>query len=461
MKKHKSRMTMKSIIDWKKTTAAVWLTVLCLPLFAQEDAQGTIVDKIIVKVDNYIILKSDLESAYMQRLTNGEELGPNARCEILQQLVINKVMVAKAEIDSVVVDEAMVSGELDSRMQYFVMQAGGEDKLEQTLGKKLSVLREELRDQVKEQMTVQQMQNTITAELSVTPAEVKKYFNGIPKDSIPFLPAEAKVGQILKFPEVSQEEKDKARNLLLGVRARVEAGENFAEIARQISEDFSSAREGGDLGWHGRGELVPEFEATALRLEINEISDPIESEFGFHLIQLLERRGNRFHARHILIRPKANENDVVRAMNLMDSVRTLIMTDSLEFENAAKEYSDDQATRSNAGYFQDPNTGGSMVSTENLDPVVFFTIDTMQVGHVSAPMRFRTDDGKTAVRMIYYEQYIPPHYANLKDDYQKLFTAAKNRKKAGMVRDWLNKAKREVFIDIDPDYQNCNVVNQL
>ncbi len=429
---------------------------------AYAQGEGVVVDEIIAKVDNYIVLKSELENAYLGEITNGREVDSDTKCQLLQQLIINKILLAKAEIDSVIVEPVMVEGELQRRMQYFVLQAGSEEKLEQTLGKKLSELEDELRDQVKEQLTVQRMQQQITTGIKVTPIEVKRFYNDLPKDSIPFLPAEVKVGQIIKFPEVNSESKDEARNKLLGFKAKVLADEaDFAELARRNSEDFGSAKKGGDLGWHGRGELVPEFEATALRIEPGEIADPVESEFGYHLIQLLERRGNRFRARHILIRPKSNSQDLTNTISFMDSIRNRVLMDSLTFEAAAKEHSDDQETRSNAGYFKDNTTGSSYVSTETLDPVIFFTIDTMKVGKVTPPQKFRTEDGKTAVRIIYYNDYIPPHYANLKNDYQKLYAATMNNKKGEILEEWLQSAKNDVFIEIDPDYDKCNIVRNL
>ncbi|MBX2842857.1 MAG: peptidylprolyl isomerase [Flammeovirgaceae bacterium] len=456
-------MNMKFINEFlnKVLKIALFLSFFLTLHIVNGQGDGVIVDKIIAKVDNYIVLKSELENAYLGQIANGGTPGPNARCQILQQLIVNKILVAKAEIDSILVEDAMVDGELDRRMQYFILQAGSEEKLEKTLGKKVSELRDELKDQVWEQLTAQRMQQEITSGVSVTPAQVKKFYNRLPKDSIPFLSAEVKVGQIVKFPEVSKAEKDKTKQALLELKTRIESGEEFGELARTFSEDYGSAKTGGDLGWHGRGELVPEFEATALRIEPNEIADPIESEFGFHLIQLLERRGNQFRARHILMRPKSNSNDMTQAISLLDSVRNLIVQDSMTFENAAKEFSDDQATRANAGFFKDQRTGSSIVSTESLDPVIFFTVDTMKVGTLSQPMAFRTEDGKNAVRMLYYEKYTPPHFANLKEDYQKMYVASLNGKKAEVLDKWLKTAKREVFIDIDQEYNQCNIKDEL
>jgi len=438
------------------------LLLLLLAQFASAQGDGVVVDEIIAKVDNYIVLKSELENAYLGEITNGRDVGPDTKCQLLQQIIINKVLLAKAEIDSIMVEPVMVEAELQRRMQYFVLQAGSEEKLEQTLGKKLTELEDELRDQVKEQLTVQRMQQELTTGISVTPSQVKKFYNSLPKDSIPFLPAEVKVGQIIKFPDVNTKSKDEARNKLLGFKTKVMAEEaDFAELARKNSEDFGSAKSGGDLGWHGRGELVPEFEATALRIEPGEIADPVESEFGFHLIQLLERRGNRFRARHILIRPKSNSDDLTNTISFMDSIRSRVLMDSLTFEAAAKEHSDDQETRSNAGYFKDNTTGSSYVSTETLDPVIFFTIDTMKTGNITTPQKFRTEDGKTAVRVIFYNDYVPPHYANLKTDYQKLYAATMNSKKGEAIEEWLKLAKQQVFIEIDPEYDKCNIVKNL
>ncbi|MEN7549392.1 peptidylprolyl isomerase [Rapidithrix thailandica] len=443
-----------------------WITVLGAVLLFQANGmaqgQGEVVDKIVAKVDNYIILKSEVENAYIQMAANGEDLGDDAKCQILEQLIMNKILVAKAEIDSVIVDEKEVNQELNQRMDYFINQAGDEAKLERTLGKSLAEIKEELRDQVHERLVVQRMQSEIMQDVTVTPAQVKKYFNDIPKDSIPFLSQEVQVGQIVKNPEVSKSEKEKAKNKLLDIKAKIESGEEtFEEMARKNSEDYGSAAKGGDLGWTGRGKMVSEFEAAALSLDPNEISNPVESEFGYHMIQLLERRGNRYRARHILVRPKSNTEDIGGAVTYLDSIRTLIQADSMSFELAVKDHSDDQMTRSNAGFFKDPTTNSSYVSTEGLDPVIFFAIDTMKIGSISEPIKFRTQDGKSAVRIIYYKASKDPHYANLKDDYQKLYIATLNSKKGEILREWIKNAKKDVFIDIDSDYAACKIMQEL
>ncbi|NME69429.1 peptidylprolyl isomerase [Flammeovirga aprica] len=431
-------------------------------VFAQDDAVP--VDKIIAKVDNNIILLSEVEAGYQQMLANGQypQDKKEAKCDILKGLIVNKIMYAKAQIDSIEVDDARVSDELERRMQYFILQAGSQEKLEKTLGSSVNDLRDDLRDQVKEQMTVQTMQQQIISDVTITPKQVKKYFESIPQDSIPFLSAEVKVGQIVREPQVSESEKEKAKQQLMDIKKRILDGEDFGVLAKQYSQDYGSARKGGDLGWHGRGELVPEFEEIALTVEPNEIADPVESDFGYHLIQLLERRGGRFRARHILIRPKSNYQDVKDAEVFLDSIRTLIAeTDTLGFEKAVNLYSDDQPTRANAGYFKNNVTGSSYMATDELDPVVFFAIDTMTVGNTSKPLKYRTEDGQDAVRIIYYSDYKPPHYANLKDDYQKLQQATLNSQKNEILEKWIKSAKNDVFIEIDPEFEGCNILEGI
>lgn len=428
---------------------------------AQDDAIP--VDKILAKIDNQIILMSDVEKVYQQMLVNGEFPSDKhkAKCQILQELITGKVMYAKAIIDSVEVDDGQVRQEMDRRMDYFILQAGSQEKLEQTLGTTVSELRDDLYEQVKEQMTIETMQQGILAEIQVTPQQVEGYYNSIPKDSIPFLASEVKVGQIVINPEVSKEEKEKVQGQLIDIKDRIIGGEDFGQLAKTYSQDYGSARKGGDLGWHGRGELVPEFEESALTMEINEISEPIESDFGYHLIQLLERRGGRFRARHILIRPKSNYTDLQRAENEVDSVRKLIMSDSLSFEFAVKDYSDDQMTRANAGYFKNNVTGSSYMSIDDLDPTIFFTIDTMKVGQFSKPLKYRMEDGTDAVRIIYLNDKRAPHYANMKDDYQKLSQAALNSRKQDIFMEWLKKAKRDVYIKINDEYADCLFTKDL
>jgi len=424
--------------------------------FAQ--TKEVVIDKIIAKVDDYIILKSELERSYLDFLSRGEMRGSNAKCQILQQLVVNKMLMAQSEIDSIFVNDAEVNNNLDRRMAVMAQQFGGEEAIENAYGKSLEQIRSEIFDNIKEQLTIQRMQSELTSDLKVTPAEVKKFFKNIPQDSLPYFSTEVSIAQIVKEPKPGKVQKDKVRNLMLDIRSQLESGIDFAVLAKKYSQDPGSAAKGGQLGFYSRGELAPEYEAAALSMKPGEISMPVETQFGFHLIQLQEKRGNTFKTRHILISPQPNQNDYQRAENYLDSLRTMIQLDSITFQAAAKEYSDDQETSSAGGFFQD-ETGALRVPAEQLDPNIFFTIDTMKVGNITKPIRFQKQDGSYAFRIIYYKDKIAPHQANLDDDYQKIANAALAKKKNSVISQWFEKARGNVFIEIDPEYDYCNLEN--
>jgi hypothetical protein len=539
-------------------------------------SHGQMIDKIIAKVDDYIVLRSDLDKAYLEYISRGQDGGEEVRCGIFESLVVNKLLLAKAEIDSVEILDEEVEMNLDQRMQIIISQIGSEQRLEEYYGKTVEEFKSELFTDIREQMLADKMQRTITSDVKITPSEVKKFFNTIPEDSLPFLSTEVSVGQIVKIPEIGKNQKEKARQKILEIRERIlngidrtgeyggwkinikennqleledknnqvytgtwlfdanerlfsielneisfdanefqsswkltkvgrdsirfvnndlnnsssfyvvkegnvgrsspvitlnflngswqvvkfnGKGEDFTELAREFSDDPGSARSGGDLGFASRGTMVPEFEATAMRMKPGEISKPVETDFGYHLIQLIERRGNEFHARHILIRPDFTEVDFEEAEDFLDSLRILILEDSMVFEKVAKEYSDDDVTSGNGGFLIDAS-GSSKVSVEDLDPVVFFTIDTMEVSDISPPIRYRMPDGKEAVRILYFKEKVRPHQANLKEDYQKIQLAALNEKKQRALNKWFDEAKEEVFIQIDEDYKKCRILEQ-
>jgi peptidyl-prolyl cis-trans isomerase SurA len=463
MKTHLNKKILKSLRSKTHRLAAAFLLAIAgLPTFhavAQDGGEGFVVDEIIAKVDNYIVLKSDLDRMYQDYLTNGNAPSQQARCEMLALLTRNKLMLAKAEIDSVVVLDADVDANTQRRMDIILAQSGRTAlELEQLYGKPLEQIRAELRDQVREQMIVQKMQDEITADLSVTPSEVKRFLNRIPKDSLPYFSASVEVAQIVKEAKVSAAQKAKTRNQLLDIRSRIMAGEDFATLARKYSNDPSVLSNNGEMGWVGRGRMVPEYEAMAFRMKPGEVSMPFESQYGMHVMQLIERRGNEYKSRHILISPKPSAEDLATASHFLDSLRTRIVNDSIKFEKAAKEYSDDIVTKGNGGFFADAD-GGMRLTVDELDPGVFFRIDSMKVGDISKPIVYRTEDGKDAVRILYYKSRIPPHQASLIDDYHKIQTAALNEKKNKVLEDWFLKARQDVFINIDKTYDYCGILN--
>jgi len=421
---------------------------------------GLVIDKIIAKVDDYAVFKSDVEKAYLDVLSRGQAQGPEEKCLILESLVTQKMLLAQAEIDSVIVLDAEVSMQLDQRMAYFINQFGGsEEELENYYGKPLEQIQEEIRGELTDQMTVERMRNQITSETNVTPAEIRRFFHKIPKDSLPYFSEEVTVGQIVKTPTVSDAQKRETKAFLLGLKGRIIGGESFGELAMKYSQDPGSAANGGEyVKFIKRGEFVPEFEAVAFNLNMNELSDPVETDYGWHLIQLLDRRGNEYRVRHILIMPQIMPSDIETAKNKLDSIRTLILVDSIPFEKLAKEVSDEKLTGQNGGYFTDP-AGADQLPTDQLDYGIYFSLDTLKLGSISKPMEFTQPDGKTAVRIIYYKAKFKPHKANLTDDWQKIQTAALNEKKSRIEKDWFERSKYNFFILVDEEYQPCNILD--
>ena len=426
---------------------------------AQED-QGFVVDKIIAKVDNYIVLKSELDQAYLDYVANGGQGGDQTRCQYLALLLRNKLMMAKAEIDSIVVSDEEVDQNTERRMSMILAQyQGSQQELENKFGKTLEQIKGELRDQIREQMVVSEMEKTITKDITVTPAEVKRFFNRIPKDSLPFFSAEIEVAQIVKNAKVSEKQKEETKRQLIEIRNRLLTGEDFTTLAKKYSADPSVASNNGDMGWVGRGALVPEYEAMSFKLKQGEISMPVETEYGFHIIQLLDRRGNEYHSRHILMSPTPSPEDLKVASHFLDSIRTIAIKDSLAFQKLAKEHSDDMLTKGSGGFFSDEN-GGSRMSVDEIDPVVFFAIDSMKVGSISKPLVYRTDQGKEAVRILYYKSRMAPHVASLKDDWNRIQAATLTQKRNKTLEKWFDKARRDVFINIDPGYKFCGILDE-
>ena len=427
--------------------------------YAWAQQRNRVLDGIIVKVNNQIILRSDLQTALAQEEAQAQKkLTEQDRCNILRALVQQKLLVARADIDSVVVDEEMVEGTLDQRMAYFVSQIGSEQKLEEYYNKSLKAIKDDLRKPIKEQLIAEKMQSEITQKLSVTPNDVKKFFSKIPQDSLPYFSTEVEIGQIVKLAGVGKAQKDEVRNRLNEIKKRIQAGESFATLASQYSEDPGSAKAGGELGFHKKRELVPEYEAAALKLEPGQLSDVVESQFGFHLIQLVERRGEEYSTRHILIKPSSTEIDLDATAAELNKLRTRILSDSISFSKAAKDFSDDKVTKDNGGLMMNPRDRSSFIPLDQVDPSIFFIIDTMKVGSITKPLEYRTEDGKQAMRILYLKSNTPPHQANLKDDYQKLAAYALNEKRRKALSDWFEKNKNTVFIDIDPEFNKCDIL---
>lgn len=429
-----------------------------LGAFAQNAQKPVNVDKIVAKIDNYYILKSDVENLLTRSREQDQGLD---KCRALESLAIQKLLVAKAEIDSVLVEDEMVASQLDARMGEMIRIYGSEKNIVEQFNKSIESLKSEVRETVKEQLVAQKMQQTITSDVKITPNEVRRFFVSIPKDSLPMVPAEVMVSQIVRFAKLTRAQKSELVKKLEEYKERILGGEKFETLAKEYSEDQGSKTYGGDLGWAKRGQMVPQFEATAMQLSPGEMSDVVESDFGFHLIQTLEVRGQEYHARHILLRPEYNRLDMTDATHFLDSLRLEIVKDSITFTKAAQKFSEDEGTKYSGGVIFNPQSGSNRLSLDaSMEPNLYFTLDTMKVGKVSKPLNYRSPDGKTGMRLLKLVEYHPSHIVNMKDDYEKIKEFAMAEKSNREVDKWFKEAIGEVYIKIDPEYSVCRLFEQ-
>ncbi len=420
-------------------------------------AQEEVVDEISAIVGKNIILKSEIEAQYMQyRMQEGITGGESTvKCRILEDLLYQKLLLNQAQIDSIEASDSEVEMSMDQRLRYFISQFGSEEKLEEFYKKSIIEIKEEMRELVREQMMVDKVQQHITQDVSITPSEVRKFYRSLPEDSIPYVNAQVEVAQIVKLPPVSVEQKLYIKDKLKNIRQRILDGESFKALAVLYSEDPGSAKKGGELGFHGRGELYPEFEAVAFKLKKGEISEVIETKAGFHIIELMERRGDYFNVRHILLRVKPTAQDLEEAKDFLDSLAMLIEHDSITFAEAVMEYSDDP-NKNNGGLIINPATGATKFDAEELDPQVFFVIDKLQVGEISRPVLYENEEGKQAFRLLKLETRTKPHVANMRDDYNALQEWALQDKQQRAVGSWIKEKIYDAYIRIDEDYWGCD-----
>lgn len=437
------------------------MVAFAVMLVTQVDAgmqQDTVViDEVVAVVGKNFILRSDIENQYMQMRMQGSIKGTEekVKCQILENLLFEKLLLYKASTDSIEVTSEQVTSELDRRMRYFIQQFGSQEKLEDYYGKTILEFKDELRDVIADQLLVQKVQDQITTKTQVSPSEVKKFFKSMPKDSIPLISSVVEVAQIVKKPPITFEEKYEVKERLRKLRERVLNGESFEALARLYSEDPGSAKQGGDIGLHGRGELYPEFEAVAFKLKPGEVSNVVETEAGFHIIQGIEKRGEYVRVRHILIRPKVSPVELADARTFLDSVAQLIRNDSITFENAVVKFSTDPS-KNNGGLLINPMTGSAEWPVDQLDPKVFFVIDKMNVGEISTPVLMEDDNGEQAYRLLYLKRRTKPHRANLDEDYNQIQQWALQKKKHETIVDWISKNAKKAYIKINGDYNNCD-----
>ncbi len=430
-----------------------------LNLMAQEEA--VVVDKVVAVVGNNIVKLSDIENQYLQAKTQGllSSQG-DLKCDVFEELLTQKLFLNQSRIDSVEVSEGEVEMQLARRMDFFINQIGSQERLEEYFNKSMLEIKNDFRDPIREQLLTEKMQREVIGEINVTPSEVKRFYKSLPEDSIPHIDSEIQYRQVVLYPPKNEEAVLDVKERLLELRQRILNGESFATMAVLYSEG-PSATQGGELGYMSRGSLDPAYAKAAFSLQKGGISKIVESEFGFHIIQLIDRRDDKVNTRHIIMKPKITTEDIEKSMSKLDSISKLIQNDSISFKMAARYFSQDEDTYLNGGIVinqnqQSMNFGSSSFHLDDLSPTEFNVIRDLEVDEISRSFQSVDDKQKKVFKVIKLISKTDPHVANLEQDYNLLKNMAKQMKQQELIQNWIAEKLKSTYISIDESYGNCN-----
>lgn len=439
-------------------TKKLWAALLALsPMLGF--AQTNIVDEIIWVVGNEPILLSDVEETRISSEAYGQPVD-NPYCTIPEQIAVNKLFVHQAELDSVTVSESDVIRAVDNRINESIQAFGSREALEQMYGRSVSQMRENLKKQYREQMMADEVRQKLTTNVKATPAEVREYFKNVPNDSLPFIPTQVEVQIITSVPEVPRAEVERIENKLREYARRVNSGEaDFSTLAKFYSED-GSARNGGELGYMGRNQLVPEFANVAFTLnDPKKVSKIVRSEYGYHIIQLIDKKGDKINVRHILLKPHIDDSEIEKGIARLDSIANDIRANKFTFDAAALALSDDKDTRNNHGLManvdQQNGTVSSRFEMQDLPADVAKVVDTLSVGQISRAFRMTNDKGQEVCAVVMLKNRIEGHPANMTEDFQTLRDVVVNKRKEEKIEQWIKDKIKTTYVRISPDWRNC------
>ncbi len=419
-------------------------------------AQEQIIDEVIAIVGNDVILKSDVEAQYLQAIAQEQDFGGDLKCRILEEMMLQKLLLNQAVLDSITVSDKEVEQRVDSRLAMLIQQAGDEQTLVDYFGKEIPEIKTDLNKLLYEQLMTQKMQGQITDEIKITPGEVRSFFKEIPSNELPLINAELELAHITIRPEISEDAVNETKAKLQDFINRVNNGTKFSTLAVLYSEDPGSARKGGELGFKTRKDFIPEFSAVAFRLtEPGEVSPIVETTYGFHVIQLIEKRGEKANFRHILLTPKVPPTENERVIKLLDSIATEIRKGSISFEEAARKYSNDEETREGGGIIVNPMTGLGKFETDEIDQYLYQQIKSLNIGEISVTFENRDSNNKAIYEIVKLNSKSEPHVANIKQDYAYLQNLALAEKKNTAMMEWLEKKQKGIYIKIKDDYKSC------
>ena len=437
---------------------------LLLMLFAAVSVYGqdNVIDEVVWVVGDEAILKSDVESERLNAQYEGRKFDGDPYCIIPEQLAVQKLFLHQAAIDSIEVSEQEVIGQVERRTNWLIEQVGGsKEKLEEYYNKTSTQIREMLRENIRDGLTVQKMQQHIVGEIKITPAEVRRYFKDLPQDSIPFVPTQVEVQIVTLEPKIPLEEVERVKKTLRDYTDDINSGKmSFATYARFYSEDPGTARRGGELGFMGKGELVPEYANVAFNLQDpNKVSKIVETEFGFHIIQLIEKRGDRINTRHILLKPKVEEKDLEAALVRLDSIADDIRNQKFTFDDAATYISQDKDTKNNHGLMANKNTGTARFEMQDLAQVsqeVAKMVENMNVGEISRAFTMINDKGKEVCAIVKLKSRINGHKATISEDYQRLKAIVMEKRSEDKLEKWIKEKQKHTYVRINEKWQKCD-----
>ena len=443
------------------------LTAAALPLGAQK-YKGGVIDKTVATVGGEVIMISDIEGQVQQMKAQGMSSDRDMRCEILENMMESKLFLMQARIDSLTVNMDMVEGELNQRIDQFRTYLGGDEAVEKYFGKPLYKLRQEWRQTFEDQSLTQQEQSQVAQNIpALTPYDVKAYLDTLAKEDLPLVPVKYQLSQICVYPD-RQAASMAVKEKLLSLRERIMAGEKFSTLARIYSEDPGSARKGGELGLASKSIFWPAFSDAAMALRPGVISQIVETPDGFHIIEVLEKKGDMFNARHILLKPQYTDEDRDKAFHRLDSLRTKILEGEIKFPLAARFFSEDPATRTNGGQMADPATGSSYFEIDQLKPADYLAIKDLKEGEISAPIESQDNEGyqqnrtgNTVYKIIRVDKIIPSHPATFENDYADILDRVQRIKQMEAIDAFLEKKVKETYIVIDPLFQGCDFTRPI
>ena len=422
-----------------------------------------LVESIAGIVGNEVIYLSGVENGVVQQVMSGDRTPVTTlRCMIFEKILTDKLFLDQARIDSVEVSDESIENNLNITLNRYIAQAGSEKALEDYFKKSMIEIRRDIKKAMREQQIISEVQSTLVQDISVTPAEIKKYFTGIPKDSLPKIPAMVQISLIQLDPPENEQNKADARQKLLDLRSRILAGESFSILAVLYSEDIESAKKGGEVGYSARGDFEKPYSDAAFSLSKNGVSRIVETRYGFHIIQLIDRMGDMANTRHILIRPKVKPQEAIIAVNKLDSIADLVRKDSITFERAAMRFSTHKDSRINGGKYvkNDPESRVTWFTLEELDKETYVKIRDLKIGEISEPFRTVDENGNTVFRIVKLDSQTPAHVADLKTDYQELNILALRQKQQKIYTQWIDKKIGITYIRVSDEFKSCPFSNK-